>query len=548
MNIFSIWKWSKQSNISSVTFKRAFYDSYLVAASRLLRGLVREQIITNNIQEGNNGDYQLLLDNGNFVALITKPGSLGFWELKEPLLLQYQGYELRSLRHLLTSLRSLLNTDIDDFFKLQSDFLNSFANLLLNRLLILQRAYGLKETPEPAYKGSFIHPFPVLRVGPDEDDIIGCSNLSILPVEYHLFEFHDLVFRSIRFSDVHTLLRHTLGADYSGRVVIPIHPWQLRHSPIVQSLISLRQIKPTNFSIEVYPLASQRTGRVKTTSFDIKLPINVTITGEHRLLYEANLRNTVEVSSLVNRAISYYSSSAKCSISVQQDIATLAYPDHLIGTHVAAIIREPLSTDSDSTIVPALNLWTIPNVASSVFSIKKADDAYAVYEDYCSVLLNGPLWLYCCAGIALEPHVQNVLIKVKNNRPSSIIVRDLDATILDSKNIHLFPQVGDILFESMPSYEEGGHRLVHSLIDAHLAFVEALLLQIDGVKASAMKEIFKDMWESALILLPRDKRRIYAKLIEGDRSVKCLLKMRLKRSMEVEFIPSQTYCLEDRYV
>jgi hypothetical protein len=536
MNVFSIWKWSKRCDISSAIFREAFYDAYLIATSRLLRSLAREKIIISDIQVKINGDYQLILGYGSFIALITRPGSLGFWELKKPLSLRYQGRELHSLRHLLTSLKNLLNIDNDDFLRLQCDFLNSFTNLLLNHLLIIKRALNVKDIPEPSYKGSFIHPFPVLRIGIDHEDISNCSNLNTIPVKYPLFEFNDLVFNSINFNDVHTLLKCIFGADYNGQVVIPIHPWQLKHSPIVQSLIFLRQIKPTNLSIDVSPLASQRTGRIKNTGFDIKLPINVTITGEHRLLYEANLRNSVEISSLVKRAISYYSSLAECKISIQQDIATLAHPDSLIGTHIAAIIREPLHSDLDSVIIPALNLWTIPDVALSVFSIQQVDDAYAVYEDYCRILLNGSLWLYCCAGIALEPHVQNVLVKVKNNRPLSIIVRDLDSTILDKKSIRLYPNASSKLLESMPPYDDGGLRLSHSLIHAHLALVESLLLQIDEVKSSILEEIFKDMWESAVALLPRDKRSICKTLIEGDRNVKCLLKMRLKRSMKLEFI------------
>ena len=49
--------------------------------------------------------------------------------------------------------------------------------------------------------------------------------------------------------------------------------------------------------------------------------------------------------------------------------------------------------------------------------------------------MSGPV-RYCSQwGIAFEPHLQNVYVTIRDGLPSRIVLRDLDASILDPRRI-----------------------------------------------------------------------------------------------------------------
>jgi hypothetical protein len=74
---------------------------------------------------------------------------------------------LRGTRAFMNALRPALETSelARHFDRLIADFNNSFANLVLNRL-IAQRLDARARAIEPVYEGHHYYPFPALRLGP----------------------------------------------------------------------------------------------------------------------------------------------------------------------------------------------------------------------------------------------------------------------------------------------------------------------------------------------------------------------------------------------
>ena len=71
-----------------------------------------------------------------------------------------------------------------------------------------------------------------------------------------------------------------LQAEPETAALVPVHPWQLCLSPIVRELLAKGLAALFRTKIEAIPLASQRTCRVVRTGFDLKLPVDATLTGE----------------------------------------------------------------------------------------------------------------------------------------------------------------------------------------------------------------------------------------------------------------------------
>ena len=85
---------------------------------------------------------------------------------------------LRSTRAFLNALRPCVEPSelAQHFDRLIADFDNSFANLVMNRL-IAQRLDADAQAIEPVYEGHHYYPFPALRLGPSLRQVVECSNL-----------------------------------------------------------------------------------------------------------------------------------------------------------------------------------------------------------------------------------------------------------------------------------------------------------------------------------------------------------------------------------
>src|SRR5207249_7239654 len=148
--------------------------------------------------------------------------------------------------------------------------------------------------------------------------------------------------------------------------------------------------------------------------------------------YPLNRANAPIFSAL---ARSLLEASPERTLDFQHDVASIAHAEPGIGTHLSAIVRAPVRPRPGEVIVPALNLWSGPLQARTLLNLRCSENAHDFFRAYCRVLMRGPITFYARWGMAFEPHLQNVYVALREGRPSRIILRDLDSTILDPERI-----------------------------------------------------------------------------------------------------------------
>jgi len=448
---------------------------------------------------------------------------------------------LRTPQSFLHALRRCLEASeiIRHFRPLVEDFKNSFANLVLNRLLG-QGLDARAQAIEPAYDGHHYYPFPALRIGPSLAQVVDCSHLCREPIDLPMAAVRPCRFDSANFGDHRACFRAWSGLDAprGADVVIPLHPWQIKLSPIVAELLERGWITILDERLKAVPLASQRTCRLVATGFDVKLPIDVTLTAEHRLLFPLNRANAPVVSVLARL---FLEAGGESSLDFQYDVASMAHADSRIGTHLSAIVRSPVPQRAGEVVVPAVNLWSGARQAQTLLDLHHPEQAYEFFRAYCRVLMRGPIDFYARWGMAFEPHVQNVYVALRDGVPSRMILRDLDGTILDPVRIRPVVRenrlrLAPVTWQHMPSFAIGGQRLVHAMLYGHLGEVMSYLVRSARADLAKLGAVVEDTWGELIAAAASTASRwLVDELRAQSNVVKPMLQIRLARSMQIVF-------------
>ena len=536
MTLGQVEQWAGEHGISRARLARAHHAAFLIAVSRLLQALYREGFTPPAALRRSAG-RRWFLDLGREPMLRTPvSGPLPFRRLEamgQPWTITAgKRTTIREPAAFLAALRQCLTAPlvVRQFDRLAADFNNSFANLVLNRLLG-QRLRAPTQAIEPVFHGHHYAPFPGLRIGPSLAQVVACSNLCPVPIELPLVAVEPGRFDSPEFDDQATCLHAWAGRSLSGDscTLIPVHPWQLELSPVVRELLRRRWVTVLKERLKAVPLASQRTCRILATGFDVKLPVAATLTSEVRLLYPLNRANAPAVSAL---ARILRAASGETTLDFQPDVASLAHAEPRIGTHLSAIVRAPVPGQAGEVVVSALNLWCGPRPARRLPGLRRPADAYEFFRAYCGVLMRGPVEFYARWGMAFEPHLQNVYVALRDGRPARIILRDLDATILDPLRIRPLVRAHGLRLEPttwrhMPSFESGGLRLTHAMLYGHLGEVMSCLARTTRADLSRLEACVDDTWRELIAAAPPSCRRRVRALWSQSDKVRPMLRRRL---------------------
>jgi siderophore synthetase component len=546
VTLADVRRWVRARGISRDRVARAYRAAFLVAASRLLQGIYREDhAACAALYRDRAGRWRLDLGRRP-VLRAPVSGLLPFRRLELtglPAMIDAgRRRPLRTTRAFLNALRRCLEPSliVRHFDRLAADFNNSFANLVLNRLLGQRLAAGARAI-EPVFEGHHYYPFPALRIGPSLRQVVESSNLCREPIDLTLVAARPCVFVSAAYADHRACFRRWAGLRLArdADVVIPLHPWQLALSPVVRELRRRGWIAVLAERLQAVPLASQRTCRILATGFDVKLPIDATLTGEDRLLYPLNRANAPAFS-LLARLLRQ--AGPDRSLDFQDDVAAVAHAEPSIGNHLSAIVRSPVPRRAGEVVVPALNLWCGPRQARALPTLRHRDQAYEFFRAYCRVLMGGPVDFYARRGMAFEPHLQNVYVALRDDMPSRIILRDLDSTILDPVRIRPFARangvrLSDGTWRHMPDFATGGRRLAHAMLYGHLGEVMSYLARTGRADLARLTAAVDETWTELIAAAPSPscRRRVRELRAQAD-TVGAVLQRRLTRAAGTVFI------------
>ena len=543
MRLDEVRRWAAGRGVDAQAFRSIYEGALLHTISRLLQAIYRE---SRAARLTNDPRGRWCLDIG-VAPLVRVPvsGPLPFRRLETIGFPRVIGpappRQLRTTAAFLRALTAAL--DKSEYGSvlpaLCSDFENSVVNVVLNRI-IGRSLNGSARALEPAYQGHQYYPFPALRIGPELPQILECSHLNSTPIDLPLLEVDAYRFKCATFSSPERCTRAWSGLPIaSGVLLMPVHPWQLQLSPVLREMIARRLTRVSPVTVKAIPLASQRTIRIERTGFDVKLPIDATLTGEHRLLYPLNCENAPVISVLAKRVRALARIS---SIDFQQDVASMFHPQAAIAPHLSAIVRAPVRSRHGETVVPAIELWAGRERASALLRGKSTSSIEDFFARYCWVLMDGPVRFCAEWGIAFEPHVQNVYIVLRNGRPVRIVLRDLDASVLHERRVRpmlrdLGLDVGRGTWRHMPPFEIGSKRMVQAMLFGHLGEVMWWLAQRTGVSSARLSAIVEDTWSDLAARATSASARAAVKKLQGwSDSVKATLHTRLHRSYTMQFV------------
>jgi siderophore synthetase component len=538
-------RWVGERRIGRARLARAYQAAFLVAVTRLLQGIYREGLAPHAaLWQSDAGRW--FLDLGR-EPMLRAPvsGPLPFRRLELTglpwTIVAGRRRLLRSARAFLNALRPCLEPSelARHFDRLVADFDNSFANLVLNRLIGQRLDIGA-EAIEPVYEGHHYYPFPALRLGPSLQQVVQCSNLCREAIDLTLVAARPCLFDSTAYADHRTCFRAWAGLSLprNAPVVIPLHPWQLELSPVVRELLKRRWIAVLDVPLKAIPLASQRTCRILRTGFDVKLPIDATLTGEDRLLYPLNRANATAFSALARILLR---ASGESTLGFQSDVASIAHAEAVSGMHLAAIVRAPVRRRAGEIVVPALNLWCGPRRARTLLELRHPEGACSFFRVYCRVLMRGVVAFYARWGMAFEPHLQNVHVALRDGMPSRMILRDLDSTILDPVRIRPVARANGVrlapgTWQHMPDFATGGRRLAHAMMYGHLGEVMSYLARAVPIDLATLSVAVEDTWDELIAQAPSpaSRRRVCELRVQAD-TVGAVLWRRIRRATRLVF-------------
>jgi hypothetical protein len=519
--IRDVWRHSQRTNNGDGRFKVAYQTAFRRCVHLLSQSLWREygppiaEVVESSLILQIGRTLSLQITEEPHLGTITP---IGYPQCKTPRGAQFSIFQVS---HFVRAIRCALSGLLTDkeLEILNSSFENSHANLTLNYFLAASNESSSGDA-ERAKIGHRYYPFPSLCLGPTIDEISEFSPYAPTYSTLRLRVFPQVEFTSFIESSAETFFVDWSGSKFDNRLngYIPVHPWALRkkldsHFPILDT------------SVKIHPLISQRTVRVAGTGYDIKLPVEAILTGEHRLFYEINLRNAAAVSMLASKSVENLD-----DFSIQRDLATL-WPSQEIRwpTCLGAIIREPIEVNTELHACCAIEFW------DDIESGKLNPDKYGLgmdwISDYATTLLKGALTLWI-SGIAIEPHLQNVvLIFDRSKRLTKMKVRDLDGSILIRGPIEASPSgYQEVLAPStwlhMPPPIDGLHRLSHAMIFGHLTIALSILRNRGYIGGTRLHDLIREwIFESALqiSLKPNDADA----LLRSTYAVKQSLRMHL---------------------
>jgi siderophore synthetase component len=274
------------------------------------------------------------------------------------------------------------------------------------------------------------------------------------------------------------------------------------------------------------------------TGFDLKLPVNATLTGELRLLYRGELQR---------RSGGFRAPPSGCFARAGGRPSTSG--GRRFGLSFGAHAVAPFERDHRSPVQAKAGKSSYRRSISGRTTrgaralLQSADVARIeeFFNRYCRALMEGPVQFCSQWGMAFEPHLQNVYVAIRDGLPSRIVLRTwtLPCSIRNAFGLPYATWALELPESTWrhAGFEIGGKRLVQAMLFGHLGEVMWCLTQRDGIGSEKLVSIVEDTWSDLVARAPSAAARKSVKELRGwSDAVKATLHTRLTRSTTMKFI------------
>ncbi|MFF7189805.1 IucA/IucC family protein [Streptomyces sp. NPDC008222] len=350
--------------------------------------------------------------------------------------------------------------------------------------------------------GHRFHPSPKSRTGDPQDWLnYGPETGTRFPLR-HLAVRRHLVHEEGDLSRLDAL--HPL--DRQGYVGLPVHPWQYRllgSHPALRRAMAAGLILDTGVTgPDFAPTASVRTLYQPDADTFLKFSLNVRLTNCVRKNAAYELSGAVALDGLLKpifaRIGQAHPGTSLLSEPGYRSLAVDGDRDLLEGFGV--IVRTGLREHLRPGVTPLLAAAVADEHPTSPAQISRLltrgdGDALAWWDAYLGLLLPPVLTAYFEHGVVLEPHLQNVVVGVREDGvPAQMLFRDLEGTKLvpehHRETLAALPE--DVSAPMTYDAERGWNRVAYCLLVNHAAEVLAALADTDPALEPALWGLVRD--------------------------------------------------------
>lgn len=264
-----------------------------------------------------------------------------------------------------------------------------------------------------------------------------------------------------------------------GFYPVPIHYLQLKHDVLIKKLLTKKSLYLVRrYSKNTKVLTSIRTMYLPEEQINLKLPVNINITSENRLIFQAQTHNAPLYSNIMKSIVDRENK----LFLISEDVASVRFNDIKYCNHLSCIFRENIN-NKEKNIIPANFLFEFSDIKKNVRHLdnffihyKLSSDQVKIifFKKYLKCLLKPSFLLFLKYGIGIEPHLQNVMFEFSDKfMPLRIYIRDLDGIKINFQILNNFYRKDLIgLHKFTKDYNKNDDfsliRLFHSLVVNHI--------------------------------------------------------------------------------
>ncbi|MFJ3308454.1 IucA/IucC family protein [Streptomyces sp. NPDC086549] len=350
--------------------------------------------------------------------------------------------------------------------------------------------------------GHRFHPTPKARTGAADGWLTyGPETGARFPLR-HLAVRRELIREEGDLSDLEALLP---PAD-PGFVTLPVHPWQyelLRGDRELREAIATGDITDCGvMGPEFAPTASVRTLYQPDADVFLKFSLNVRITNCVRKNSAYELSAAVALNNLLRPVFAQLANRFPgCALLAEPGYRTLDVGGQAgLVEGFGMIVRSGLRTHLLPGVTPLLCAAVADEHPTSPAQISQllargSGDPLTWWDAYLSLLLPPVLTAYFEHGVVLEPHLQNVVVGVREDgTPAQLLFRDLEGTkLLAGQHGEALAELPTAVRDSLTyDAEHGWNRVAYCLLVNHTAEMLGSLADTDPRLEPALWSLARD--------------------------------------------------------